>query len=66
LPLDFRLDDSMAMSPDMRLSRFPRVVVSARVSKSGGAMPSSGDLQSAIAPLALGGRVELVIDRVLP
>ncbi len=66
LPLDFRLDDSMAMSPQMRLSRYPRVVVSARVSKSGGAMPASGDLQSAITPLALGGSADLVIDRVLP
>jgi cytochrome c-type biogenesis protein CcmH len=66
LPMEFRLDDSMAMSPQMRLSRYPRVLVSARVSKSGGAMPTSGDLQSAITPLALGGSADLVIDRVLP
>lgn len=66
LPLEFRLDDGMAMTPDLRLSRFPRVVVSARISKSGSAMPGSGDLQSAGAPLAVGGSVRIVIDRVLP
>lgn len=53
LPLKFILDDSMAMNPQMRLSAFDRVVVVARVSKSGNAMPQPGDLQgmsSAIKP----------------
>jgi type I site-specific restriction endonuclease len=31
LPIDFTLDDSMAMSPAMKLSNFPRVVVGARI-----------------------------------
>lgn len=68
LPVEFRLDDSMAMNPELKLSAFSRVVVSARVSRSGSAMPQSGDLQGETAPLSLGGagKVSVVIDRVVP
>jgi cytochrome c-type biogenesis protein CcmH len=52
LPLAFSLDDSMAMAPGMRLSGFPRVIVAARVSKSGDAAPRPGDLQGSSAPVA--------------
>jgi cytochrome c-type biogenesis protein CcmH len=45
LPVQFTLDDSMAMAPQMRISAFPRVVVGARVSKTATATPSPGDLQ---------------------
>jgi len=44
LPLSFTLDDSQAMSPAMRLSMHSKVVISARVSKSGQAVPTAGDL----------------------
>lgn len=67
LPYSFRLDDSMAMTPAMKLSAFPRVVVGARVSKSGNATPQPGDLQGASAPVANdAGEVRIVIDRVVP
>jgi cytochrome c-type biogenesis protein CcmH len=67
LPYSFRLDDSMAMTPAMKLSAFPRVVVGARVSKSGNATPQPGDLQGASAPVANdAGAVNVVIDRVVP
>lgn len=52
LPVSFRLDDSMAMSPAMKLSQFEKVVVSARVSKSGQAAPAAGDLSGQSAPVA--------------
>jgi cytochrome c-type biogenesis protein CcmH len=54
LPLDFTLDDSLAMSPASRLSTASQVVVGARISKTGNAMPSPGDLQVLSAPMALG------------
>lgn len=54
LPLQFKLDDSMAMSPAARLSSAPRIVVSARISKRGEATPQPGDLQGQSAPVAPG------------
>lgn len=67
LPLAFSLDDSMAMAPGMRLSGFPRVIVAARVSKSGEAAPRPGDLQGSSAPVANDAQgVSVVIDGVVP
>lgn len=63
----FRLDDSMAMAPELRLSAFAQVVVGARISKSGNATPQSGDLvgqSGVVAPGASG--VQIVIDRLQP
>ena len=45
LPMDFTLDDSMAMQPQMKLSGFDKVVVLARVSKTGTPMAQPGDLE---------------------
>ncbi len=65
LPYTFRLDDTQAMSPEARLSGQARVVVSARVSKSGNATPQPGDLQGASAPVAPGASgLALIIDQV--
>ena len=67
LPAKFTLDDTMAMSKDMKLSTVPSVVVGARVSKSGRPMPSSGDLEGLSKPVAVGSKdVAITIDRVLP
>jgi len=52
LPLDFQLDDSSAMTPASRLSAFPKVIVSVRISKSGQATPSAGDLMGESGPVA--------------
>jgi cytochrome c-type biogenesis protein CcmH len=62
LPLSFSLDDSMAMAPGATISGHSRIVVSARISKSGQAMPQPGDLsgQSAVvAPGAQGLAIEI-------
>ena len=68
LPMHFTLDDSQAMSPMANLSAFPEVVVGARVSKSGNAMPRPGDLEglSGTVRVADAGEVKIVIDRVIP
>jgi cytochrome c-type biogenesis protein CcmH len=44
LPLNFTLDDSTAMTPERKLSAAGEVFIKVRVSKSGNAMPQSGDL----------------------
>jgi len=56
LPVNFMLDDNMAMSPQMKLSNFPEVVIVARISKSGAAVPQPGDLEGVSAPVKLGAK----------
>jgi cytochrome c-type biogenesis protein CcmH len=64
-PVSFRLDDSMAMIPSRRLSQFDRVVIEARISRSGQATPAAGDLYvtSQVLRPAAGTRLALVINR---
>jgi cytochrome c-type biogenesis protein CcmH len=67
LPFAFSLDDSMAMAPEMKISRFSEVIVGARISKSGTPLPQSGDLEGLSAPVKVGSTdIVVVIDRVLP
>ncbi len=67
LPLAFSLDDTSAMSPELKLSRFPSVVIGARISRSGDAMPRRGDLVGQVGPVDTGsGNLVIVIDAVQP
>jgi cytochrome c-type biogenesis protein CcmH len=68
LPAIVTLDDGMAMMPTLRLSAFPQVIVGARVSKSGGATPSQGDLEGQTGPLAVAETpsAAVTVDRVRP
>jgi cytochrome c-type biogenesis protein CcmH len=60
------LDDSMAMMPELKLSGFPEIVVGARVSRSGNATPSSGDLEGVSGAVRPGaGDIRVAIDRVV-
>ena len=66
LPRDFRLDDSMAMTPAARLSAAGQVIVEARVSKSGSATPAPGDLRGTSAAVKPGAHdVSIAIDDIV-
>ncbi|MDH5257863.1 MAG: c-type cytochrome biogenesis protein CcmI [Gammaproteobacteria bacterium] len=64
IPFDFTLDDSLAMNPSMKMSSFPQVIVGARISKTGNAMPQPGDLQglSGVITVSENKAISLVID----
>lgn len=67
LPAQFRLDDSMTMGGGAGISAAGRVVVVARVSKSGQAAPASGDLEGMSAPITPGSAdVTVDVARVIP
>jgi cytochrome c-type biogenesis protein CcmH len=68
LPIEYALDDSMAMDPSLSLSKFSDVVIVARISKSGGPMTQSGDLQGTSAVVRAGDSkpVQVVINEVVP
>ncbi len=67
LPITFTLDDSTAMSDDLKLSKFSNIVVAARVSASGNAMPQSGDLLGQFGPISAGTQnIKIVIESVQP
>ncbi len=67
LPLHFRLDDSMAMTPTMKISDLKQVIVAARVSKSGNAISQPGDLAGESGPVAPGtAGLSIVVANVVP
>ncbi|MBS0382485.1 MAG: tetratricopeptide repeat protein [Proteobacteria bacterium] len=64
-PAKVTLTDTMAMTPQLELSKFPKVQVVARISKSGNAMPQAGDMQSPAVEVATHDHtpIALTIDR---
>jgi cytochrome c-type biogenesis protein CcmH len=67
LPLKFTLDDSMSMMPEMKLSNFQVVIISAKISRSGNTKTQSGDLHGEVASVKVGDNdVRVLIDKVAP
>jgi cytochrome c-type biogenesis protein CcmH len=67
LPFTFQLDDSTSPMPSRKLSMAGTVVIVARLSKSGLAMPQSGDLEGTSEPVKSGvDGLTVVIDRERP
>lgn len=67
LPFTFRLDDSTSPMPSRKLSDIDTVVIVARLSRSGKAMPESGDLEGMSQPIKPGTEnITIVIDRERP
>lgn len=67
LPLNFKLDDSLAVSPDFKISGFTEVRIEARISRSGSATPSPGDLIGVGPVVKPGARdLKLTIDQTRP
>ena len=68
LPLSITLDDSHAMVPQMNLSSAARIVVGARISRSGNAQAQSGDLETLSEPLSNSHKavIALTIDQIVP
>lgn len=66
LPITVTLNDAMAMMPQMKLSSFEQVTVSAVVSKSGQPGAQPGDLFAEVSPVNVnaGETVKLLIDQV--
>jgi len=68
LPLEVTLDDSMAMMPQLKISGFPEVAVSARIAKGGTPMTQPGDITSEAVTVETGNGtvgVELKISKVV-
>jgi len=67
LPIRFNLDDSTAMRPQMKLSNFDEVEVVVRISKSGNAMPQSGDMKGISDPIKPGVKgLKITINQLIP
>ena len=68
LPIQVTLDDAMAMIAEMSLSKFEQVTVGARISKTGNALPQSGDLQGLTGPVSVtdNNTTNVTIDEIVP
>lgn len=68
LPLEVVLDDTLAMTPQARLSGVDEVEVGARISLTGTPEPKPGDLFAILSPVSVRGQtqaLDLVIDQVV-
>ena len=66
LPREFTLDDSMAISPEFKLSSAGSLRIEARVSRSGDATAKPGDLRGESGPVQPGARkLSILIDKVV-
>ena len=65
LPAEIALNDDMAMVPNMKISSFEKVIVGARVSKSGQATAQNGDLFAEKSSIQAGDEVSLIIDSLI-
>jgi len=67
LPLEFELNDSMAMNPANTLSQHKQVMLVARVSKSGSPMAQAGDFEGTLQNVKVGAPgVKILIDQTRP
>jgi cytochrome c-type biogenesis protein CcmH len=67
LPYDFILDETMAMNPQMKLTASSRVLVGARISRTGKARPGSGDLEGFSTEVKPGAKdIQVVIEHEIP
>ena len=66
-PINFVLNDALAMSPNALISQIPEVSVEVRISKTGMAMPEPGDLISTPQTIKVGTtNARLVIGQIRP
>ena len=66
LPMTVTLDDSHAMMPEMKLSMFGKIIVGARVSKTGVANAAAGDFQgtSLVLSQPVNAPIKIMIDEI--
>ncbi len=65
LPIEILLNDEMAMMPTMKLSAYSKVIVGARVSKSGDPLSQNGDLYAEKKSIRAGDIIQVSIDTIL-
>jgi cytochrome c-type biogenesis protein CcmH len=64
-PMQFVLNDSLAMNPSAPLSKLSEASIEVRISKTGMAKPEAGDLISAVKTVKVGSEnIQLLIDQV--
>ena len=67
LPVSFLLTDGMGARPDLKISDAAQLIINARITKSGKAMPERGDLQGFSQPVKPGDKnINVVIDQQVP